>query len=113
MKCIPGMQRAAGDKWGIVAEHTVKLATSFINFPVYGVMEDWLRTLVINARAARPRQLANAHGTENHDIPPSIYTRSVQTTQKSNQKEIQFKPHSNANRRTYAFVVDSGALAMA
>ena len=64
-------------------------------------LEAEILTSVTRARAARPRQDANAHGIANHDRPPSIWLvfsiccRALRTT------------------LTYAFVVDLGALAMA
>ena len=57
------------------------------------------------ARAAIPRHEANDHGTANHDSPPSICTRQPGGY-------LWFIIEDSISR-TYAFVVDRGALAMA
>jgi hypothetical protein len=60
------MPRAVRDKSGIVAGRGAKMIQKLFN-------HQGQRTLLTKARAAKPRQLANAQGTENHEIPPSIY----------------------------------------
>ena len=57
------------------------------------------------ARAAIPRHEANAHGTANHDSPPSIC--------RMEQYGYLWFITEDSVSRTYAFVVDRGALAMA
>lgn len=62
-------------------------------------------TLFTSARAASPRQDAKPHGTANHERPPNIYARS--------QQGIYGEAENTEGKRTYAFVVERGALAMA